>query len=168
MYRKLPPIQESAEDLRRLMRQEAHPKKRERLQMLYLLQSGQATSRQAVARQLGVNRETVGRWLDQYADGGLAQVLDLYVPAGRASACDAQVLADLQAALETPKGFASYEAIRIWLFETHGVEMTTSAVGNLVRARFGGKAKVPRPTPKKTTPPPSPPSRPRSPIRSAP
>jgi hypothetical protein len=28
--------------------------------------------------------------------------------------------------------------------------MTTGAVGNLVRARFGGKPKVPRPLPKKT------------------
>jgi transposase len=71
MYRKLPAITETAEDLRQRMRQERNAKKRERLPMRSLLVTKQATSRKAVATQLGVYRETVGHWLDAYAAGGL-------------------------------------------------------------------------------------------------
>jgi transposase len=99
MYRKLPPITETVDDLRQRMRQEQNLKKRERLQMLYLLASAQATSRKAVAQQLGVYRETVGHWLATYASGGLEQLLDLYVPPGRASSLLPEALTDLEQAL---------------------------------------------------------------------
>lgn len=66
MYRKLPVITETAEELRHLTRRERNAKKRQRLHMLYLLVSQQATSRKAVAHQLDAYRETVGHWLDAY------------------------------------------------------------------------------------------------------
>jgi transposase len=150
MYRKLPPISESAEELRQRMRQESHPKKRERLQMLYLLQSGQATTRAAVAQSLGVYRETIGHWLDAYVAGGLDGLLTLYVPAGKPSALTPEAMADLAQALHDPKGFGTYQEICDWLFAEHGITMRQEAMGHLVRTRFGGKPKVPRPTPKKT------------------
>lgn len=163
MYRKLPPITETADDLRQRMRQETHPKKRERLQLLYLLASGQAKTRTAAAAMLGVYRETVGHWLDAYVAGGIEGLLHFYVPPGRASALSDEALADLEQALHDPKGFASYEVMREWLFERHGTLITTGALGNLVRARFGGKPKVPRPIPKKTHPTRLPASKPASP-----
>lgn len=152
MYRKLPAISETTEDLRQRMRQERNAKKRERLHMLYLLVTKQATSRKAVATQLGVYRETVGHWLDAYEAGGLDKLLDLYVPPGRAPSISGDALAELEKALRDPKGFASYDELRVWLFEQHGITMSTDAVGQLVRRKFGGKPKVPRPQPKKTTP----------------
>jgi transposase len=152
MYRKLPPITETAEELRQQMRQERQAKRRERLQMLYLLVSGQATSRKAVAAQLGVHRETVGHWLDTYERGGLSKLLEFYVPPGRAPGVRGEALVELEKALHTPKGFASYDELRVWLFEHHGVEVSTDALGQLVRRKFGGKPKVPRPQPKKRTP----------------
>jgi hypothetical protein len=39
--------------------------------MLYLLASGQAHTRQDVARLLGLHRHTMSRWLAIYAVGGL-------------------------------------------------------------------------------------------------
>lgn len=156
MYRKLPLITETADDLRQRMRQERNPKKRERLHMVYLLASGQASTRKAVAAQLGIYRETVGHWLDRYAAGGIEHLLDLYVPTGRQSSVGPDALDDLKQALHDPKGFGSYDEIRVWLCEQHGVTMTTDAVGHLVRHRFGGKPKVPRPIPKKKTLTPSP------------
>lgn len=163
MYRKLPPISETAEELRQLMRRERNAKKRERLQMLYLLASGQASSRKAAAQQLGVYRETVSDWLNAYVAGGLEQLLTLHVPAGRSPLASPEALADLEQALHQPKGFASYDEIRLFLFERHGVTMKTGSVGNLVRARFGGKPKVPRPSAKKTEQTPSETSKPPSP-----
>lgn len=152
MYRKLPVISETAEELRQQMRQERNAKKRTRLQMLYLLVSKQASSRKAVAAQLGVYRETVGHWLDAYEAGGVNKLLELFVPAGRAPSVTGEALLELEKALHNPKGFASYDELRGWLFEQHGVEMSSDALGQLVRRKFGGKPKVPRPTPKKKTP----------------
>src|SRR5918911_3100390 len=71
MYKAIPPIHETAEELKRLQKQEHHRLKQQRLHALYLLASGQAHERQEVAALLGVSRNTVGHWLDIYADGGL-------------------------------------------------------------------------------------------------
>lgn len=151
MYRKLPPITESAEELRQLMRKEQHAKKRERLQMLYLLVTKQANSRKVVAAQLGVYRETVGHWLDAYQAGGLDKLLDLYVAPGRAPRVTGEALTALEQAIHDPKGFGRDDELRVWLFAQHAITMSTDAVGQLVRRRFGGKPKVPRPQPKKRT-----------------
>jgi transposase len=156
MYRKLPVITETADDLRQRMRQERQAKKRERLHMLYLLVTKQATSRKAVATQLGVYRETVGHWLDAYEAGGLEKLLDLYIPPGRAPSVAGDALTAREKALRDPKGFGSYDELRVWLFEQHGITMSTDAVGQLVRRTFGGKPNVPRPQPKKTTRPATP------------
>jgi hypothetical protein len=76
----IPRIQESADELKQLLAREHHAAKRQRLHALYLLASGQARFRGDVARLPGVDRNTVGRWLDQYAQGGLPALLTLYVP----------------------------------------------------------------------------------------
>lgn len=133
------------------MRQERNAKKRERLHMLFLLVTKQANSRKVVATQLGVYRETVGHWLDAYEAGGLDKLLDLYVPPGRAPGVTGEALSELEKALHNPKGFGSYKELQAWLFEQHGITMSVDAVGQLVRRKFGGKPKVPRPQPKKTT-----------------
>ncbi|WP_025745533.1 helix-turn-helix domain-containing protein [Kallotenue papyrolyticum] len=79
MRQPLPPIHESIDDLKGQFTQERHPVKRARLHALYLLASAQAHSRQEVARLLGVDRNTVGRWLTTYRHGGLATLLNVYV-----------------------------------------------------------------------------------------
>jgi hypothetical protein len=50
MYQAMPNIQETAEELRALMKAEPRPKAQQRLHALYLIVSGQARSRCAVAR----------------------------------------------------------------------------------------------------------------------
>ena len=63
MNKTLPIIHESADVLKQRLQQERDPRTRQRLPALYLLASGQATNRSAVAALLGVDRTTVGRWL---------------------------------------------------------------------------------------------------------
>ncbi len=84
MRKAVPTIHESADHLKQLLKQERQPAKQHRLHALYLLASGQARYRQEVATLLGVDRNTVGRWLAQYAQGGLSALLAVYVPAGKA------------------------------------------------------------------------------------
>jgi transposase len=114
--------------------------------MLYLLASGQARTRQDVARLLGIHRNTISRWLAVYAAGGLAALLATYVPRGKPVSLAPAVLASLEQALRRPEGFASYEALRQWVRRTHGVEVKYKTLYTLVRTRFRAKLKVPRPS----------------------
>jgi transposase len=145
MRKAVPTIHESAAHLKQLLKHERQPAKQQRLHALYLLASGQARYRQEVATLLGVDRNTVGRWLAQYAQGGLPALLAVYVPAGKAPALTSAQLAQLQQALEQPEGFASYGAIRQWIATTFGVSLSYNAVHKLVRYKLRAKLKVPRP-----------------------
>lgn len=145
MYKPMPEIQESAEELRALMKQERNPKARQRLHALYVVASAQADSRSAVARLLGVNRDTIGAWFALYAEGGRERLLDLYVSPGKASSVPPTVREALVKRLEEEDGFASYGEIQEWLAEKHGVKMQYGAVHNLVRYQLKARPKVVRP-----------------------
>lgn len=151
MKRPLPAIHESAVELKERMQRETHPRKRQRLHMLYLFASGQSRQRQRAAELLGVDRNTVGRWLARYEQAGLDALLQVTPPPGATPAVNAQQLAQLRAALAEPQGFASYGAVQAWLHETFGIEMAYQATHKLVRYKLGAKLKVARPShPKKT------------------
>ena len=107
MRKVLPVIVEDAEILKQRLSRERNGRKKPRLQMLYLLASGQAQTRQDVARLLGVHRNTIGHWLAIYATGGLAALLAVYVPAGKPISLSPGVLASIEQALQEPAGFAS-------------------------------------------------------------
>ena len=142
----IPPITDHASALKRCLQREHDSHKKLRLQMLYLLASGQAYTRQDVAHLLGVHRNTIGRWLAIYAAGGLGALRATYVPAGKPISLTPAVLASLEQALQRPEGFASYEALRQWVRQTHGVEVKYKTLYALVRTRFRAKLKVPRPS----------------------
>jgi transposase len=104
----LPTIAESADDLKRRLRDERHPRKRQRLHLLFLIASHQVRSRSQLARVLGISRNTVASWLTSYQYGGLDALLDLYVPEGKAPTLSPPQLEQLRARLAEPEGFASY------------------------------------------------------------
>ena len=142
----VPTITESAGDLKTQFTQERHPAKRVRLHALYLLASDQAHSRHEVAALLGVDRNTVGRWLTTYRDGGLAALLNVYIPAGKRKPLTPDQLQTLQQALAQPHGFDSFGAVQQWIADTFGVQLSYNATRKLVRYKLGAKLKVPRPS----------------------
>jgi transposase len=142
----IPAITDHADDLKQRLQRERNGHRRPRLQMLYLLASGQAHTRQQLAHLLGVHRNTIGRWLALYAVGGLEVLLQTYVPAGKRVSLAPQVLASLEQVLRRAEGFASYEALRQWVRRTHGVEVKYKTLYTLVRTRFHTKLKVARPS----------------------
>jgi transposase len=146
MRRALPTITEDAETLKRCLQREHDGRKKARLQMLYLLASGQGHTRQDVARLLGVHRNTIGHWLAIYASGGLDALLALYVPAGKPLSLPPSVLAAIEQALRQPAGFASYEALRQWVQQTYHLEVNYHTLYTIVRTKFKTKLKVPRPS----------------------
>jgi transposase len=146
MRKAMPRITDHADDLKHRLQREHDGHQKPRLQMLSLLASGQAQTRQDVAQLLGVHRHTIGRWLAMYAAGGLDALLAIYVPAGKPLSLAPAVLASLEQALHRPEGFASYAALRQWVRQTHGVEVKDTTLYSLVRTRFRAKLQVPRPS----------------------
>jgi transposase len=146
MNKRIPVIHESTDELKQRLSQERHPGKRQRLHALYLLASGQARFRADLAALLAVDRNTIGRWLERYAQGGLDALLNLYIPPGKPPALQPDQLAQLQQALQPPQGFASYDAVRQWLQTTCGVALSYKATHKLVRYKLGATLKVARPT----------------------
>ena len=146
MRNPVPPIREDEVALQQRLQHEHDSHKKPRLHMLYLLATRQAQDRQDVARLLGVHRNTIGRWLARYAAGGMDALLATYVPAGKPVSLAPAVLASLEQALHRPDGFASYEALRQWVRQTHGVEVKYKTLYTIVRTRFRTKLKVPRPS----------------------
>ena len=146
MRNPIPPIPEEVAALKERLQHAHDGHKKPRLQMLYLLASGQAHTRQDVARLLGVHRHTMSHWLAIYAAGGLEALLATYIPPGKPVSLAPEVLASLEQALRRPEGFASYEALRQWVRRTHGVEVKDKTLYTLVRTRFRAKLKVPRPS----------------------
>lgn len=145
MYRAMPTVTEDADELRRLMKQERHPLKRQRLQMLYLVASKQALTRTALAPLLGVNRETVGDWLQLYADGGREHLLTLRTPPGKQPIISAPIVAELREHLSKPEGVGSYDEVRVWLFEQHGIEIKYKTLANFLHTKLHTSPKVVRP-----------------------
>ena len=153
MRKKMPPITESADALRQRRRQEKDPKKRQRLQALYLAASGRAHHRQEIADILGVHRHSVAAWFAAYAAGGLDHMLSYQVPRPPLRQhITAPALTALQEKLQDPHGFASYHQLRVWLAEEHQVTLAYSSVHALVRYKLHAKPKRPRPSHEKKAP----------------
>jgi transposase len=146
MRKVIPVVTEDAETLKQRIQREHDGRRKPRLQMLYLLASGQAHTRQDVAQLLGVHRNTVGHWLAIYEAGGLAALLALYVPAGKPLSLPPEVLAAIEQALRQPAGFASYEALRPWVKQTHHLDVNYHPLYTIVRTKLQAKLKVPRPS----------------------
>ena len=59
-------VKEEPETLVEMMKKEKDARKLPRLQMLYLIATRQAKTRQEVGQLLGIHGETVGKWLTRY------------------------------------------------------------------------------------------------------
>jgi transposase len=144
MKKPLPTLAESPESLHLQLRAETEPKKRARLQALYLLASGQASSQLALANLLAVHRHTIQAWLKLYAEGGLKALLTIKKAPGKPPSLPPAGVTNLQARLADVRGFGSYGEIQQYLAQTHKVALAYSTVHKLVRYKLKAKLKAPR------------------------
>jgi transposase len=135
-------IAESAAELQQLMHQQSRVWGKERLQMLYLLQSGQAASVTHAAELLGRGRITLQRWLSKYEIGGLVGLLTKESPPGRVCQIPAAAQAALVEKLATPSSFDGYGAIQDWLKTEYQHEISYKGIHKHVR--YGLQAKPQR------------------------
>lgn len=136
-------IQESAPELLKLMQAENRPLVQARLQALYLYQSGQDYV--TISQQVGYERHTVGKWLDQYRQKGLAACQQLEMGKKTGSRINGKALAELQEKLnQATDYFTSYKQIHEWLQEKHHIHLSYEHVHRFVRYYLGAKLKVVR------------------------
>jgi transposase len=140
----LPPIHDTAAELQRLLKAARDAPKQQRLQALYLLRTQQARTRRQVARLLGVNRDTVGRWLAAYAQGGLPQLVTMAKAPGKSPLLSEAMRQPLRERLAQPQGFASDKAIWHWLRQEYGLALAYQTGHRFVRYTLRAKLKVPR------------------------
>lgn len=138
-------IQESANDLKHLLRAQKTASSKERIQLLYLLKTQQAKTVQDAAALLGRHRATLQEWLRCYRNGGLGALLESKARSGRPRAIPAWAEAALQKRLQELQGFDGYQSICDWLESELGIEANYKTVHKLVHYRLQGSPKVPRP-----------------------
>jgi transposase len=146
----LPPIHETPEELKQLLRAEREAQKHQRLHALSLLQTQQARTRRQGAPWLGVNRETVGRWLAAYAAGGIPQLLTIAKAPGKPPLVSEAMRHALRERLAQPQGVASDKALWPWLRQEFGVPLAYQTLHKFVRYTLRAKLTVARTSHRKT------------------
>ena len=92
----------------------------------------------------GRARSTIQVWLDDFTEGGFAQLLERKAPPGKSSPVAApQVQAQLQAGLQAGR-WRTAGQVAAWLKETHGIERAAKSLYYWL-GKVGGALRVPRP-----------------------
>jgi len=138
-------ISESEEDLKRMLRVQKTASDKERIQLLYLLKTKQASTIQSASTILGRHRVTLQDWLGNYRKGGLAGLLGHKPRTGRKQSIPQWAQKALIKKLEAPEGFESYGEICHWLVSQLGIKSKYKTVHHLLRYRLKARPKVARP-----------------------
>ena len=140
-------VHESAEELKRIMNEQARAKFRERIQILYWIKTEFFNSLQELADHLGRSKSVIVKWLKEYRTHGLTGLLQWNYHGGRRSKISEAMVAALQIRLNDPsQGFHSYGEIQQWLLQEYEVDIPYSTVHQVVHYRLKAKLKVARPT----------------------
>jgi len=126
--------------------------RKERLQMLWWIKTGQINYRQEIGERLGRSPATITRWLSLYRQGGLAALLEEKKAPGATPQIRGETLEKLKHRLSSEEGFRSYGAIVEWLQQECGVTVKYETVRQCVRHKLQAKLKVPRPRSLKQAP----------------
>jgi transposase len=144
-------ITETEADLKQRLRHAKTASDKERLQLLYLLQSGQAKTVQDAATLLARHRITVQKWLHLYRRGGLAAMLEHKPRTGRRQSIPQWAQESLNQRLHQSEGFNSYGEICQWLETQLGISAPYKTVHQLVHYRLKASPKIARPVSTETS-----------------
>lgn len=138
-------ILESVEYLEKSLGNARTASQSQKLLLLWWVKSGQVRQHQEVSHRLGRSPSTITRWLQQYRQGGLSELLESKQSSGKPAVIEAEMLQRLQERLQSKEGFKSYGEIQQWLQQEFNQNVKYKTVHKTVRYRLGAKLEVPRP-----------------------
>lgn len=138
-------IAESEAELKKILIQQKTGIKKERVQLLYLLKTKQATTVTVAAKIIGRNRVTVQDWMSKYRAGGIEGLLERKTSSGRPKVVPDWAETTLAKQLEQTDGFNSYQEIQAWMNQNLGLEIKYKTLYKLVHYRLKASPKVARP-----------------------
>lgn len=137
-------IQETAEELKQLHKQQPDKHLAQRLWFLYLLKTGTLKRLSQGPDLLNQHRHTLGRWLKAYETGGLTGLMQRESPPGQSSRIPPELAAKFEERLNTtgfPGGYVEAYAFA----QEHGWEVGYFGVRKYLKTHFGTQLKVARP-----------------------
>lgn len=138
-------ITETTTELKQLLKTQRTASDKERIQLLYLLKTGQAKTVQDAAVLLARHRVTLQEWLRLYRRGGREVLLGHKPRTGRGQSIPQWAQDALNQRLHQPEGFESYGEICQWLETQLGISAPYKTVHQLVHYRLKASPKVARP-----------------------
>ena len=138
-------IVESLENLKMLLKQQRRILEYNKVLTLYLLKSKQAITVREVAKFLGKGEATIHRWLVQYRQGGLKNLIKNRQTIGRPKKLTVETVAKIVQELRDTEGFSSYKEIVLWLFLVQNTSCSYWTVYKVIKQELKSKLKVPRP-----------------------
>ena len=122
------------------------PHLKSRIQMLILLKkSDTPLSKNDLAKQLGVNPDSVQRWRKSYVDGGIEKLLVYNRTSNVKPLINEHIKKELEKKLNNPtEGFRSFKEMHDWIKENHLPLIHYQTVHKYSKRTFGAKLKVAR------------------------
>lgn len=139
-------IKESLIELYEKLHKERDAEVKRRIYMLVLIKEGKTRTRKAVAKRIGVHRNTIREWLSKYETGGLDALMEIKTPGappGQRSLSE-EVLIALKKRLAEITGFFSYVQIQRWLKEIYDFSIKYKTLHRIIRYELKAKLKIPR------------------------
>lgn len=137
-------IKESSAELRKLLQQQPlHLKSR--IQMLLLLRTNAAMTKQGLATALSVNPNTAQSWRTKYRKGGMDGLLAYSRGGNKPSLISAPAHEALKVKLQSSQdAFRSYTELQHWMDEHFVPRIKYSTINSYVKRHFRTKLKVAR------------------------
>ena len=138
-------ITEKAEELKQILARQKTAAGKERVQLLYLLKTGNAATISQAAAMIGRHRVTAQKWMQQYQTSGIEPLLEQKHSPGRPRDIPYWAEKALDQKLQQEQGFNDYQEIVEWLEKSLGIKARYKTVHKLVYYRLKASPKVTRP-----------------------
>lgn len=138
-------IQESIEDLTKLLKKQTKGKIILKLNCLIHIKRNSFKTRQDLCDFLGINKRTQERWINKYKHGGLANYLSPTTRNTTAYKIPENVREGLRKCVhDSDVGFSSYVQAQQWVKDQYGVELQYNTIRQFLINKFKTKIKQPR------------------------
>ncbi|MGL6339101.1 MAG: helix-turn-helix domain-containing protein [Waterburya sp.] len=144
-------IAETTTELEKLLELTEFVKVRERIQVIYWIKSDRVKTVTAISLRLGKHETTIFRWLNIYRTQGLKALLNKGKSSGRNKKITPFIEQSLKKKLQDPEQFHSYKEAHLWLKKEHGIEISYTAVYQLIRYHLKEKLNISVTAPKINT-----------------